>query len=123
MFQYQIVERLDILLESGVIGKSVYDASVHAIDSFGEITDEQEFNMITAFIMHFAMSLQRAKDNEQIEIEQEVLNEVKGHVLYEDAKETLCKILNKFEYKVDKDERDLMLLHVLNILQYREDLK
>lgn len=108
-------DRLNILLQSGVIDQNVYNTSVEVYNKYFD-KDEFSEDKVNVFMTHFAMALKRISEGNVVDkLDEEVFNQVKSSKVYDNALNYWNRIKEDIECNVPTNEEEFFLLHLGSI--------
>ena len=111
-----LIERINILLEAGIISKEVADYVLKVIDLFSNYTfDEAKMEMFTT---HLAMATQRTVDkNEELEFDETIWAQIIEDLNYEKAVNLFEMIVTYSPVSYMESERKFLIMHLCNLSQ------
>lgn len=112
-------ERLDLLYNSKTISEGTYLLS---LEIFKKHFDNKEFNRdkVIVFMTHFAMALDRIKNDECVEkLDTTIRNQVKNSQGYDKALQYWALIKEDLNLEIPESEEDYFILHLCNIFDER----
>lgn len=109
-------QRIEILKTSGVIDEDVALFVNDIIDEFSSKNfDEGKMEMFTT---HLAMSTQRIKKNEPVEVlDDAIWMDVKNNKKFEQSKKMFENLKLKSPASIPDSEKKFILMHICNLLQ------
>lgn len=112
-----LIERINILLEAGIISKEVADYVLKVIDLFSEYQfDDGKMEMFTT---HLAMATQRTVDqNEELEFDETIWTQIESDPMFNQAVELFESISSHSPVAYMESERKFLIMHLCNLSQY-----
>ena len=109
-------QRLEILLNSGVISQRISDYCKTAVKLLIKQKPEADGDRAAMFITHLAMAGQRILEGkEQKPLEGQILESVKQEPAYSKALDFLTYMLNQTDLEFPDTEKDFLTVHLCNL--------
>ena len=109
-------QRLEILLNSGVISQRISDYCKTAVKLLIKQKPEADGDRAAMFITHLAMAGQRILDGkEEKPLDGQILESVKQEPAYSKALDFLTYMLNQTDLEFPDTEKDFLTVHLCNL--------
>lgn len=109
-------QRLEILLNSGVISQRISDYCKTAVKLLIKQKPEADGDRAAMFITHLAMAGQRILEGkEQKPLDGQILESVKQEPAYSKALDFLTYMLNQTDLEFPDTEKDFLTVHLCNL--------
>ena len=109
-------QRLEILLNSGVISQRISDYCTTAVKLLIKQKPEADGDRAAMFITHLAMAGQRILEGkEEKPLDGQILESVKQEPAYSKALDFLTYMLNQTDLEFPDTEKDFLTVHLCNL--------
>ena len=109
-------QRLEILLNSGVISQRISDYCKTAVKLLIKQKPEADGDRAAMFITHLAMAGQRiVEGKEEKPLDGQILESVKQEPAYSKALDFLTYMLNQTDLEFPDTEKDFLTVHLCNL--------
>ena len=109
-------QRLEILLNSGVISQRISDYCKTAVKLLIKQKPEADGDRAAMFITHLAMAGQRILEGkEEKPLDGQILESVKQEPAYSKALDFLTYMLNQTDLEFPDTEKDFLTVHLCNL--------
>ena len=109
-------QRLEILLNSGVISQRISDYCKTAVTLLIKQKPEADGDRAAMFITHLAMAGQRILEGkEEKPLDGQILESVKQEPAYSKALDFLTYMLNQTDLEFPDTEKDFLTVHLCNL--------
>ena len=109
-------QRLEILLNSGVISQRISDYCKTAVKLLIKQKPEADGDRAAMFITHLAMAGQRLLEGkEEKPLDGQILESVKQEPAYSKALDFLTYMLNQTDLEFPDTEKDFLTVHLCNL--------
>ena len=109
-------QRLEILLNSGVISQRISDYCKTAVKMLIKQKPEADGDRAAMFITHLAMAGQRILEGkEEKPLDGQILESVKQEPAYSRALDFLTYMLNQTDLEFPDTEKDFLTVHLCNL--------
>ena len=109
-------QRLEILLNSGVISQRISDYCKTAVKLLIKQKPEADGDRAAMFITHLAMAGQRIlQGKEEKPLDGQILESVKQEPAYSKALDFLTYMLNQTDLEFPDTEKDFLTVHLCNL--------
>ena len=109
-------QRLEILLNSGVISQRISDYCKTAVKLLIKQKPEADGDRAAMFITHLAMAEQRILEGkEEKPLDGQILESVKQEPAYSRALDFLTYMLNQTDLEFPDTEKDFLTVHLCNL--------
>ena len=109
-------QRLEILLNSGVISQRISDYCKTAVKLLIKQKPEADGDRAAMFITHLAMAGQRILEGkEETPLDGQILESVKQEPAYSKALDFLTYMLNQTDLEFPDTEKDFLTVHLCNL--------
>lgn len=109
-------QRLEILLNSGVISQRILDYCKTAVKLLIKQKPEADGDRAAMFITHLAMAGQRILEGkEEKPLDGQILESVKQEPAYSRALDFLTYMLNQTDLEFPDTEKDFLTVHLCNL--------